>query len=173
MLKKKFFDVELENLNLKISVLARDINDLKGKTITYDLTRILKGKNCEAKFRVKELQEGVPFAEIYSFVILPTFIRKMIGRNISIVEDSFFCKCQDAGLRIKPFLITRKKVHRRIRAFLREKARDFIMKSVSEMSRKKFFQEILSSSLQKNLSKKLKKIYPLAVCEIRMAKVEK
>ena len=35
------------------------------------------------------------------------------------------------------------------------------------------FQEILRNSLQKSLSLKLKKIYPLSLCEIRILKVEK
>ncbi|MEM1535811.1 MAG: hypothetical protein QXQ82_01305 [Candidatus Pacearchaeota archaeon] len=172
MLKKKIYDVKLEILDLEVSVFAPDEEFLVGKTISYDLTKLLKGKNCEARFRIKKEGESL-FATIYFFMIYPQFVKKMIGKNVSVVEDSFLVKCKDAVLRIKPFLITRKRVHRSVRAALREKAREIIVKSFTEKTRKEAFQEILSSSLQKSLGKKLKKIYPLSVCEIRMAKVEK
>ena len=35
------------------------------------------------------------------------------------------------------------------------------------------FEEILRNKIQKELSLKLKKIYPLSLCEIRVLKVEK
>jgi ribosomal protein S3AE len=171
VLKKKFFDVELEVLGIKVPILSRDTESLIGQVIRYDLTKFLRGKNCEAKFKVVKSEDGV-LGQIYFFMIEPSFIKKMIGRNISIIEDSFTVKCTDCTLRIKPFLITRRKVSRRIRNSLRNESRDFIGKRFTDQTKIQAYQDILSSDLQKMLSKNLKKIYPLAVCEIRMANVE-
>lgn len=171
MLKKKIYDVKLENLGIEVSVFASDVEDLIGKTISYDLTKLLRGKNCEARFRIKKENDSL-VGLIYFFMIYPSFIKKIIGKNVSVVEDSFLVNCQDSTLRVKPLLITRKKVHRAVRAALREQAKEFIIKNFSKKTRQQAFQEILSSSLQKTLAKKLKKIYPLSVCEIRMVKVE-
>lgn len=170
--KKKFFDVRLEILNSVLQILALKPDDLVGRTIKFDLTKILKGKNCEAKFIVKKQNEEL-IGEIFEFKIYPSYIRRLIGRNVSIVEDSFVVKIQDSNLRIKPFLITRKRVHRSVRKALREEAHNFLIKVLSDKTREKVFRAILSSILQKQLSKRLKKIYPLAVCELRIVKVEK
>lgn len=170
--KKKFFDVRLEILDSTLQLLAFKPEDLINRIIKFDLTKILKGKNCEAKFIVRK-QDNELIAEIFEFSIYPSYIRRMIGHNVSIVEDSFVVKVQDANLRLKPFFITRKKVHRSVRKALRNEARSFLIKLLEDKPRKKVFQAVLTSLLQRQLSKKLKKIYPLAVCELRIVKVEK
>ncbi len=170
--KKKFFDVKLEILESIVHLLAYSQDSLNGRIIKLDLTKILKGKNCEARFKVKKHDSDM-IGEIFSFTVFPSYIRRIIGHNISIVEDSFVAKSQDTSLRIKPFLITRKRVHRSVRKALREEARDFLTKAAEERTREKFFQNVISGILQKQLSRRLKKIYPLAVCELRVVKVEK
>lgn len=170
--KKKYFDVKLEVLNSITQVLGTSQEALQGRVIKFDLTKILKGKNCEAKFVIK-LKENELIGEMFSFAIYPSFIRRLIGHNISIVEDSFSCKSQDSILRFKPFLITRKKVHRSVRKTLREETKEFIIKGCEDKTREKVFQAVISGTLQRILSKKLKKTYPLAVCELRVVQVEK
>ncbi len=170
--KKKYFDVKLEVLNSSIPLLGFNPEAFKGRIIKFDLTKILKGKNCEARFLIS-LKENELFGEMISFSMYPSFIRKMIGHNITIIEDSFSCKCQDANLRIKPFLITRKQVHRSVASALRVAAKEFLSKDIESMTKERILQAILIGGIQRELSKKLKKIYPLAVCEIREIKLEK
>jgi ribosomal protein S3AE len=171
-LKKKYFDVKLEVLNSSIPLLAYTPEYLDNKAIKFDLTKILKGKNCEARYIV-HLKDKELEAEMVEFSVYPSFIRKMIGHNISIIEDSFSCKCKDAKLRIKPFLITRKRVHRSVRTELRNKTKEFLIATAENSSKVDFFQNTIGGSIQKELSKILKKIYPLAVSELRVVKVEK
>ncbi len=170
--KKKFFDVRLEVLDSIVPLLTTNADLLIGRVVKLDLTKILKGKNCEAKFLVKKIENEM-IGEIYSFTIYPSYIRRLIGHNISIVEDSFVVKAQDCALRIKPFLITRKKVHRSVMKALRDDARDFLEKTAVERTRDQIFQAVITGILQRQLSKRLKKVYPLAVCELRVVKVEK
>ncbi|UZE93817.1 MAG: hypothetical protein IB618_03555 [Candidatus Pacearchaeota archaeon] len=170
--KKKYFDVKLNIFNTTIQLLAFKPEDLEGRNVKFDLTKILKGKHCEANYIIKN-RDGNLVGEIYQFKIQPSFIRRLIGRNVSIIEDSFLCKVKDANLRIKPFLITRKKVHRSVRKALRDEAKRFIKKLVENKDKDSVFQETILASIQKQLSKKLKKTYPLAVCELRIVKVEK
>ncbi len=172
--KKKYFDVKLEIFGTIISLLAFKPEDLENKIIKFDLTKILKGKNCEGRFIVRKKDDKL-IGEIYEFRLHPSYIRRLINRGVSIVEDSFKCKIKDKNIeiRLKPFLITRKRVHRSVRKALRETAKEFLMKTVEDKIRPKLFQEIVSAIIQKQLSKKLKKIYPLAVCELRIVKIEK
>jgi len=169
--KKKFIDVNLEPLNIKVPILVVDPDNIKGRVVRYDLTKILRGKNCEAKFRIYTTGDKNA-AKIFFFKIQPSFIRKTIGKNISIIEGSFVFNCKDASLRIKPFLITRRSVHKKVRKVLRENVKSFIEEAIKDKPAEKIFQDILNSSLQRNLSRKLKKTYPLAVCEIRSIKIE-
>ena len=171
-LKKKYFDVTLEVLNSSIPLLAYTPESLDKRIIRFDLTKILKGKNCEAKYLV-HLKDKELFGEIIEFSIYPSFIKKMIGHNISIIEDSFSCPCKDSKLRIKPFLITRKRVHRSVRTELRNKSKEFLVATSENSSKEDFFKNTINGSIQKELSRVLKKIYPLAVSELRVVKIEK
>ena len=94
-------------------------------------------------------------------------------KGTNYVEDSFSTDCKDARIRIKPFLITRRKVSRAVRKALREKTKDELIKYVKTKDSSRLFEEVLKNQLQKELSLKLKKIYPLSLCEIRTLKVEK
>ena len=93
-------------------------------------------------------------------------------KNVNYVEDSFTCKAKDAKIRVKPFLLTRKKVHRSLRKALRNRIKELVTEFCANKQSEEVFSSILSASLQKELSSKLKKIYPLALCEIRVAKLE-
>ena len=44
--KKRFFDVEIPLIGKTTHLLAFDLEELKDKIITYDLTRLLRGKSA-------------------------------------------------------------------------------------------------------------------------------
>ena len=89
------------------------------------------------------------------------------------MEDSFEAPCKDAILKIKPLLVSRRKISRAVKKALREKAREEILNTVKTMTKNKLFEDILQGQFQKSLSYILKKVYPLSSCEIRIIKVEK
>jgi ribosomal protein S3AE len=160
--RKKFHEIELPVINKKIELLAVSKEDLKGRTVKLDLTREVRGKSFEIIFKIldKKIQP-------YRLHVYPYFIRRMMRKSVDYVEDSFIVKSKDGELRVKPFLIARKKVSRKVRKALREECK----KELTKMIENKKFSTILSSliknDLQKELSLKLKKIYPLSLCEIR------
>lgn len=170
--KKKFFEVEIPLTNSSVELLTYNLDSLNNKTIKLDLTRQLRGKSIEVVFQIK-IENNKAIAEPKRLTLLSFFIRRMLRRSISYVEDSFSAECEDAFLRVKPFLITRKKVPRRIRKALREEAKNWLIDHIKNKSYKDIFSDIVGNRLQKSLSLKLKKIYPLALCEIRILKIEK
>ncbi len=170
--KKRFFDVEMPIINKETQLFAEDISELNGKFIKYDLTRALRGKSVLIQLKVV-VNDGKASAIPRELVLMPYFIRRMIRKGTDYVEDSFSAECKDAQLRIKPFLITRRKVSRAIKKGLREKAREELINYLKDKPSEKIFESILKNKLQKDLSLILKKIYPLSLCEIRMIKVEK
>ena len=170
--RKKFFDVKMPILKKETQLYGYELKELEGRNIIYDLTRLLRGKGAVLKLRVK-IKETSAIAEPRELVIMPYFIRRMVRKGTNYVEDSFSAECKDAFVRIKPFLITRKKVSRAVRKALREKAKEELINYVKAKSIETLFDELLKNSIQKTLSIKLKKIYPLSFCEIRIFKLEK
>ena len=170
--KKKFFDVEIPLINKQTQLQAYSIEELQDRYIKYDLTRILRGKSIEMQLKVT-VRGGKALAAPRKITLMPYFLRRMIRKGTNYVEDSFSTECKNAQIRIKPFLITRRKVSRAVRKALREKAREESIKYAKTKKVEDLFDEIIKNKLQKILSLKLKKIYPLSLCEIRILKIEK
>ncbi|MEK6757896.1 MAG: hypothetical protein AABX88_02095 [Nanoarchaeota archaeon] len=170
--KKKFFSVEMPLIEKQTQLQAYDIEDLDGRIIQYDLTRILRGKSMLIQLDVK-VQNKEATTTPKQIKLLPYFLKRMVRKGTNYIEDSFSAPCKDAQLRIKPFLISRRKISRAVRKALREKAREELIKYVEDKTSEQVFEDILKNQLQKPLSLKLKKVYPLSLCEIRMLTVEK
>ncbi|RLG10231.1 hypothetical protein DRN73_08345 [Candidatus Pacearchaeota archaeon] len=170
--RKKFFDVEIPLIKKETQLQGFDIENLQGRYIKYDLTRALRGKNLILK-SIVQIENEKATAIPQEIKIMPSYLKRMIRKGTNYVEDSFSAEAKDSQIRIKPFLITRRKVSRAIRKALREKAREELINYVKTKKTEEIFQEILKNNLQKMLSLKLKKIYPLSLCEIRILKVEK
>src|SRR3990167_7185702 len=164
--RQRFFEVDMPIINKDTQLYGFDLENLKNKIISYDLTRLLRGKGALLKLKIK-IDDGKAIAEPIELVVLPYFIRRMMRKGTNYVEDSFSAECKNAQVRIKPFLITRKKVSRAVRKALREKAREELSIYVKNKDTNTLFDEIIKSKIQKNLSLQLKKIYPLSLCEIR------
>src|SRR3989338_4178769 len=164
--KKSFFEVKAPMTSTKISLYATSAQELHGKTIILDLTRSLRGKNLVLKMRVISDGTGLQ-AEPVTLELVGSYIRRMVRKGTDYVEDSFETLCKDADVVIKPFMITRNKVSRAIRRELRNRAKEHLIAYATTRTVKELFTELISNKIQKELSLKLKKTYPLALCEIR------
>jgi ribosomal protein S3AE len=169
--KKRFFEVEMPIISKQTQLQAYELEELKERNIIYDLTRILKGKNLIMHFRVK-VENNQAIAYPKKTQVLPCYIRRMMRKGTNYVEDSFTAQCKDNQMRIKPFLITRRKVSRAVRKALRNKAKEEINDYVKNKTSEELFEELMRNTIQRELSLKLKKIYPLSLCEIRILAIE-
>jgi ribosomal protein S3AE len=170
--RRKFIDVEIPIIKSNIELIGSSATELENKTIKLDLTRQLKGKSVEAIIKIK-LVDNKAFAYPIKIKLMPYFIRRMIRKRISYVEDSFKTKSQESLIEIKPFLITRKRVSRAIRKTLRNKAKNWLEDYIMERKDSEIFTDILTNRLQKSLSLVLKKTYPLSLCEIRVLEINR
>ena len=89
-------------------------------------------------------------------------------KRVDYVEDSFKTSCKDIRVTIKPFLITRKKVSRAVRKNLRNTTKEFLIEYLKEKTYNELCIELLDGTLSKTMLPKLKKIYPLSFCDIRV-----
>lgn len=169
--KKRFFDVEIPIVGRETQLIAFDVEELEGKYIKYDLTRILKGKNIILDLKVK-VKDNQATANPVELKLIPSYIKRMMRKGTDYVEDSFSVKCKNADLKIKPLLITRRKVSKAVRKSLRENAKKEMEEYIKTKTCEQIFEEILKNRVQKELSIKMKKIYPLSLFEIRSLKAE-
>ena len=170
--KKRFFDVEMPVIKSQTQLIGYGIEDLKGRTIKYDLTRILRGKSMILYLNVI-LNENKASSVPRKLQLMPYFLRRMTRKGTNYVEDSFTTECKDAEVKIKPFLITRRKVSKAVRKALRNKAKEEIINYIKDKTYNQIFEDILKNQMQRTLSLILKKIYPLSLCEVRFFEVLK
>ncbi len=170
IIKKKFLDVPIPLTATKVKLYVANPEELNNKIVKIDMTKSLKGKNVELKAKVN-YQEGKTEAELISLVLLPSYTRRVMRRGIDYVEDSFTTSCKDAELLVKPFMITRNHVSRNVRKEIRNTARKFLESYARIKSSRELFSEIMTNKLQKLVSMKVKKVYPLALCEIRWIEI--
>jgi ribosomal protein S3AE len=166
-IKRKFYDVRVPFTTTKVHLYGSSLEQFENNVIKLDLTRNLRGKNLELRARVKKVGQELESDPI-SLELLPSFVRRMIRKGSDYVEDSFEIECKDGMLRVKPFLLTRKKVSRAIRNELRVTARKFIESHFKIRTTHELFSEMMANKIQRELFAKLKKIYPLSLCEIRV-----
>jgi len=169
VLKKKNISVEMDLLDSQIDVLAYNVESLKNKILRLDMTRKLMGKSLEAIFRI-DIVGGVAKAIPIKLALFQFYLRRLIRKSSSYIEDSFLV---DTKNQKKTFMITRKRVPRTIRNSIRKKANEVIIEFCKGRDYEDFFKAVLSNSIQKDIAAKAKKIYPLAVCEIKSVSVEK
>jgi len=170
--RRKFIKVHIPIIRTDVELIANTPEELTGRTIKLDLTRQLKGKSIEAIFKI-ELENGKPVANPKKIVLMSYFIRRMIRKRISYIEDSFICPSQETMLIIKPFLITRKRVSKAVRRTLRNKCKNWLEDYFSQKTNNEIFNEVLTNRMQKPLSLYLKKTYPLSLCEIRVLEISR
>lgn len=170
--KKRFFTVEMPLIRKQTQLQAFEAKELADRYIKYDLTRLLKGKSTIITFKTKF--EGEDLLTIPKELrLMPYYLKRMVRRGTNYVEDSFETNAKDVQIRIKPFLITRRKVSRAVRKALRNKTKEELEKWAKESTSEKMFEDVLKNKIQRELSAILKKIYPLSLCEIRVLKVVK
>ncbi len=170
--KKMFYEVSAPLTSARINLYASSQEDLIDKTVILDLTKSLRGKSLELKLRIK-LEKDKLVGKPESLTLVESYIRRVIRKGTDYCEDSFETECRDSMTRIKPFLIARKRVSRKVLRAIRDGAKKHLQAYLKTRNTEEIFSEIISNKLQKQLSLKLKKVYPLALCEIRVFEVLK
>src|SRR3989344_3682843 len=168
--RKKFFEVSVPLTAAKVHVYGHAVEQFENQVIKIDLTKSLRGKSLELRTKIHNNNGTIESTPI-SLELLGSYLRKAISKGTNYVEDSFEIDCKDAHIRIKPFLLTRRRVSRAIRNELRKTAHKFIEGYCKVRSADEIFSDVTANKIQKELAYKLKKIYPLAFCEIRILEI--
>jgi ribosomal protein S3AE len=170
--KKRFFNIEMPLIRRATQLQAYEVKELDNRYIKYDLTRIMKGKSMIITLKTVLADNDEILTIPSELRLMPFYIKRMVRRGTNYVEDSFSTEYKDGSVRLKPFLVTRRKVSRAVRKALREKVKEELILWAKERSSEEMFEDVLKNRMQRELAVKLKKIYPLSLCELRVIKVE-
>ena len=148
--RKKFFPVNIPLIRKETQLQGFDIEELKGRHIKYDLTRVLRGKSVILQ-TVVDIKDGEAVASPKQLKVMPYYLKRMVRKGTNYVEDSFSAPTKDSEVRLKPFLVTRRKVSRAVRKALREKAREELTTYIKDKTVDEVFQDILNNILKYTL----------------------
>lgn len=173
--KKKWFQIvgkgELDKKVLGES-LAVTPHTLIGKHLSLNLMALTgdpKRQSVTLDFEVVAVDGTSGVAEMVAYRISSSHIKRVVRKAITKVEDSFVVKSKDnTSFRVKPLLISRFRMTKKVSHAIRKKTRELLQHSFASASSENIFSYVISNRLQMDLKKDLKKIFPLAISEIRV-----
>lgn len=147
-----------------------------GRTIKVNLMSLTgdpKKQNIEIKFQISSVKEEKAVADVISYSLLPTSIKRIVRRDKTRLDDSFLTKSKDGKvLRIKPLVVTRGIIRGDTKKGIRVAMKEFLVKKATSIDAKQMFEGIIFQKFQREMREILSKVYPLAACEVRKISIE-
>ncbi|MEC9161277.1 MAG: SAP domain-containing protein [Candidatus Thermoplasmatota archaeon] len=99
-------------------------------------------------------------------------VRRQVRRYRGKVDDVVDVVTTDGYLiRIKPLIITQKRVQTPVKSDIRNKARDIIVTNAAKMTYSQIQTAMLGGDLEKDIENAVKSIYPVRTCVIRKSQL--
>lgn len=151
--------------------MAVEPQQLVGRNVRVNLMSILndpKKQNVQITFNIKSVRDKNAITEIVRYELQPSYLKRMVRAGRNKVEDSFIAETKDKiKIRIKPVMITRSKTQRSKLALVRTTAKQHIIEKIETQNFTDLITDAVSTKMQRELRDKIKKIYPLALCEFK------
>jgi len=173
--KKIWYEIlaprEFHNLSVGETT-AFNSDSLIGRTINLNLTNLtrdMKKQNMMVKFKIKEVKDGRALTELVGYNIVPSYVKRVVRTGRTKVDDSLeYITREKNKVRIKLLIVTRSIVKKSVVNSLRKESRKFLKEFTERQNYDVIVSFILSYGLQRKLKNHLRKISPLATCEIRV-----
>ena len=152
-----------------------DAKQLIGKSLTVNmmtLSRDPKQQHLNISFKVTRLDGDASLTDVKGFIIVPSFLKRIVRRGKNRLDMSFKCKLKDKTVRIKPILLTRSLTHSSVLKDLRKSAIETFKKTFANYKFDDLVMDLLAYRVQRKIKADLGKIYPLKSCDIRSIKEE-
>jgi len=142
-----------------------------GKSIKVNLMSLtgeVRNQNVNIRMRISGIKDGQAATEVTGYTLSPSFIKRVVRRKQSRLDDLCAVKTKDSkNLILKPMIITRNKANRSEIAALRVAAMQELRKSAAESNYDDFIKLLVHYRLQLDMRKKLSKIFPLKTFEVK------
>lgn len=150
--------------------------ELMGKTLNLNLATItndMKKQNINVTFKVVGVAENKGQAQLVNYVLVSSYIKRLVRRSREKIEDSFLAKTKDGKVvRVKPIAITNADTFNSIITKIRLGMKALIKTALKERTYDEFVNDLISLKFQKEMKDKLNKIYPLKYIDIRQISLE-
>lgn len=148
---------------------AADLMDRVIEANLGEVTRDMKRQNVKLLFKVNEVKDNKAIADVVGYEIMQGYLRRSVRKNKNEMDDSIICRTKDnIKLRIKPLLMTRSRAQKSLLSEIRKETRKIITAEIANLTYYEAISFVVNYNLQKLIRERIKKIYPLSVCEIRM-----
>lgn len=145
---------------------------VKGKFINANLSTIsndMKKQNITVRLRVNKIVEGKGQTEVIGMQQVQGFVKRLVRRGRTKVDDSFLAKTKDGQVvRIKPLIITNTLCVASTSSQIRMEVRKVLIERVAKLGFVNMVQDILNFKVQKDLKNMLNKIHPIRSVDIRV-----
>jgi len=173
--RKKWFEIIAPTKIFNEIVLgetpAYEENQVIGRTVDLNLAFItgnFKYQNMKVIFQINKVTGLKAYTEIKEISLYDAYVRRIVKRGTSRIDDSFVAKTKDGiDIRIKPLVITRFKAHRRQKTAIRKTYKEFLIKKAEELEFYDFIEKVINYELQNEIRPVLNKIFPVSHVEIR------
>ncbi|MDP3918552.1 MAG: hypothetical protein Q8Q35_01430 [Nanoarchaeota archaeon] len=151
---------------------AADPKMLIGRTIKTSLSQFLKGARRSTvglQFKITEVKGSDCHTEFELMEIMPPNVKRLVKRAKKRIDDSFVVVTKDeTKVRLKPILLVKDSVQRGILSDLRKTTQEFYTKFAKELTFNELLNKVLMGDASKDLKSELKKVYPVAIVDMRM-----
>ena len=148
---------------------------LVGRSINVNLMNLTndpKTQNIRMDFKVIGAKGDRTQTRATSYKISPASIKRLVRRGSSRIDDSFVCRTKDGvTVRVKPFLVTRSKVNKRLASALRKSAKTYLETTIEKTPYDNLVDLIVGYRIQREMRRILGKLYPLKACEVRSIEI--
>ena len=175
--KKKWYTILASsefNKQVIAETISSDPKSLIGRTIKFslmNLTREIKHQNIKIIFSINSVNENNALTEVVGYELVPSFIKRITrtGREKIDNVNTYETK-NNIKLVLKLLIMTKSKTKRSILSNLRHKSKEFLTAKIQKQDYSELITSLITYTLQKELKSTLSKIYPVAVCDVRVLK---
>lgn len=144
---------------------------MKGKYINANLSTIsndMKKQNITVRLRVNKIVEGKGQTEVIGMQQVQGFVKRLVRRGRTKVDDSFLAKTKDGQLvRVKPLIITNTLCVASTASQIRMEVRKVLQERIAKTGFVNTIQDVLSFKIQKDLKNMLNKVHPIRSVDVR------
>lgn len=172
--KKNWYTIlapkEFENVVIG-ETLASNVNSIIGRVVSTNYVMIgsnVKKQSVNLLFKVREAKDDKLFTELVGYDLLGSFVKRLVRKQRSKIDDSIDVETKDKiKVKIKLLMLSKRITTSSKLSAVRINSRQLLKTSFEKEDFNTMVDMILKDRLQIFLKNRLKKIYPLAVCEVR------
>ncbi len=168
-----FAAASFDNLKLGES-LVEEPAQLVGRTIKVNLMTLVndpKKQHVHLVFKLVQVKGDVVEGDVTGYEVSNAFVKRMVRKGNQKIEDSFIAVSKEGKqFVVKPLFVVRHKVKGSVGTSIRKTVRAFLTEAFKDEDKETIFHAAISNKIQSELRSLVKKIYPVAACELKVLK---